>query len=103
MTLDSKTLAISTLDSSLLAILTHHPSPPPPPQCCVHMDQSPRGGCGAGGIRAGGPGPGGPGHQRRPGGALSHCWGGGGGGPRCHPHQLARGEATHAPQRWIPG
>lgn len=72
-------------------------------QRCVHMDQPPRGGCGAGGIRAGGPGPGGPGHQRCPGGALPHRRGGGGGRPRCHPHQLPRGEATNAPQRRISG
>lgn len=83
--------------------------PPLPPitssslQRCVHMDQPPRGGCGAGGIRAGGPGPGGPGHKRCPGGALPHRRGGGGGRPRCHPHQLPRGEATHAPQRRISG
>lgn len=67
------------------------------------MDKPPGGGCGAGGIGAGGPGPGGTGHQRCPGGALPHRRGGGGGRPRRHPHQLPRGEATHAPQRRIPG
>uniref|UniRef100_A0A8C9XZ18 Disco interacting A n=1 Tax=Sander lucioperca TaxID=283035 RepID=A0A8C9XZ18_SANLU len=71
--------------------------------CGVHLDQPAGGGCGAGGLGAGSPGPGGPGHQRGAGGALPHRRGGGGGRPRRHPHQLQRGEATHAPQRRIPG
>lgn len=79
------------------------PLPPPSFQCGVHLDQPAGGGCGAGGLGAGSPGPGGPGHQRGAGGALPHRRGGGGGRPRRHPHQLQRGEATHAPQRRIPG
>ena len=71
-------------------------------QCRVHLDQPAGGGGGTGWAGAGCAGPGGPGDERGAGGAPP---GGGRGGDRGsgrHPHQLPRGEAAHAPARWLP-
>ena len=61
------------------------------------MDQPAGCGGGAGRFGAGGPGPGAPGHQCGPGGALPHCWGGGGGRHWRYPHQLPWRETEDAP------
>lgn len=67
------------------------------------MDQPAGGGGRAEWVRAGSVGPGAACNQRGPGGAPSHCGGGGHRGPRCDPHQLQGGEAENAPARLLPG
>lgn len=65
-------------------------------QCCVHLDQLARCGCGALWLWAGGPRSSPSGYQCGSWRTLSDCGRGGGGWSWRDSHQFQRGEATHA-------